>query len=295
MLTLDDAFAKFRTRLELSDREQGDVSRRHAEVRKVVANGLKIERDFLTGSYARWTKTKPLQDVDVFCVLHPDEKRYRDKHPRIILERVEELLIPAYGRDHVAIDGMAVRVDFGVSINAEGNTDDQVMSIDVVPAFSLNDHFEIPVEDGEWIETDPEIHARLAVDAHAAFDKQWKPLVRMIKKWNRHHGRPVHPSFLLEVMALELLVPPFGNELKFELKSFFADAADRISDEWPDPAGLGSAVSDGMSATEKDVARMSLLEAEALITQALSHARMGRNEEALRTWRSLFGPLFPLS
>lgn len=296
MLTLDEAFAKFKSRQELTEREQQDVSRRHTEVRTVVAKDLKIERDFLTGSYARWTKTKPLKDVDVFCILHADELGYRRKHPRVILERVEAILAPVYGDDRVTIDGMAVTVDFGVAVNKDDDTDGKVMSIDIVPAFPKNGHYEIPSEaDGDWIETAPEVHAELAVEAHSAYDREWKPLVRMIKKWNRHNGRPVQPSFLLEVMALDLLVPPFSGGYRYELKSFFADAAERIHDKWPDPAGLGPSVSGGMSDTQKDAARVALHQAEAEVTHAIGLARQGKNEEALRAWRELFGPQFPLS
>ncbi len=297
MLTLDEAFAKFKSRQELTEREQKDVSRRHREVRDVVAAGLRIERDFLTGSYARWTKTKPLKDVDVFCELHQDERAYRDRPPRAILERIESILAPIYGKDHVTIDQLAVTVDFGVPISAEDESDDKVLSIDVVPAFPLDDHYEIPdTSSGGWIETDPEIHAELAVDAHDAYQREWKPLVRMIKKWNRQHGRPVTPSFLIEVMALDLLVPPFSSGgYPYELKAFFASAVEHIHDQWPDPAGLGPAVGDGMTTAQKDAAHQALLDAEAMATRAILLARQGKHGEALRTWRALFGPQFPLS
>lgn len=296
MLTIDEAFAKFRGRQELRTREQEDVSRQHKDVRAEVKSGVKTDRDFLTGSYDRWTKTRPLKDVDVFFVLHEDERPYRDKHPREILRRIRKLLVPKYGEEFVTIDRMAVRVDFGVVVNPDDETDDKVMSIDAVPAFTKGDHYEIPDEtNGTWIETNPETHAQLAVDAHEAYAREWKPIVRMIKKWNRHQGRPVRPSFLLEVMALDLLVPPFSGGYPYELKSFFADAADRIHDTWPDPGGLGPAVSDGMTRTEKDAARQALLDATETATRAILQARQGKIGEALRTWRELFGPHFPLS
>jgi predicted nucleotidyltransferase len=296
MLSLDDAFAKFKSRQELTAREQADVSRRHLEVRQLVSGGLRVERDFLTGSYKRWTKTRPLSDVDVFCVLHKDEHGYRERHPSAILDRIETILSPVYGSAHVTADRMAVTVDFGVSVNEEEESDDKVLSIDVVPAFSLGDHYEIPdALLGRWIETNPEIHAQLAVDAQDAYDREWKPLVRMIKKWNREHGRPVKPSFLLEVMALALLVPPFSGGYPYELKSFFASAADRIHENWPDPAGLGPAVSSGMTTAEKGGAQQALLSAENTVTLAIRLALQGKNGEALRTWRGLFGPQFPLS
>jgi hypothetical protein len=296
MLTLEEAFAKFNSRQELTETEQQDVSRRHNEVRDILADGVKVERDFLTGSYARWTKTKPLKDVDVFCVLHEDERAYRRKHPSAILQRVEEILLPTYGRDHVTIDGMAVTVDFGVAVDEDEETDGQVMSIDVVPAFTKKDHYEIPdANDGDWIETNLEIHAQLAIAAQEAYQDKWKSLVRMIKKWNRQHGRPVTPSFLLEVMALELLVPPFSSGYPYELKSFFADAADRIHDVWPDPAGLGPNVSAGITARQKDAAQHALAKAQDDVTQAIRLGQQSKNGEALRAWREIFGPLFPLS
>ena len=296
MLSIDEAFAKFRSRQELTDREQADVSRRHAEVRDVVAADVQVKRDFLSGSYARWTKTRPLEDVDVFCVLHEDERPYRNKHPRAILDRFREVLARRYGDDRVQVDGMAVTVDFGVAVTADDESDDKVMSIEVVPAFPDGRHYEIPDQSRAiWIKTDPEIHAQLAVDAHKNFQHEWKPVVRMVKKWNRHRGYPVSPSFLIEVMAHQLLVPPFSGGYTYELKGFFASAADRIHEDWGDPAALGPEVNGNQPKAQKDAAETALRQAESTSTQAILSARRGRNGDALRAWRSLFGPHFPLS
>ncbi len=64
MLTIDEAFRKFKSRLELKPKEQKNASDRHTEVREFIRAKFAIERDFLTGSYARYTKTKPLKDID---------------------------------------------------------------------------------------------------------------------------------------------------------------------------------------------------------------------------------------
>jgi hypothetical protein len=100
---------------------------------------------------------------------------------------------------------------------------------------------------------------------------------------------------LIEVMALECLYGGWGGDFDREIQGFFATLADRIFDVWPDPAGLGPPISDGMDAARKTRARELLKAAERDATVAIDHARRGRNGEALKAWRALFGPKFPLS
>lgn len=295
MITVADAFKKFKSRLELTDREQKDASRRHQDVREHLRKQFDVERDFLTGSYARWTKTKPLKDIDIFSVLGEGERHYRDESPSRILEEFRRVLAPEYGEDKVSLGRRSVKVDFGVEV-ADDSAEDQVISVDVVPSFSSDSHYDIPdLTTGTWIATDPEVHADLATKANKSFSGEWKPLVKMIKKWNETAGSPIGPSFLLEVMALELFAPPFSGDYPYELKGFFATAAERIVDVWEDPAGLGPPVSDQMVSKGIAGAQTALLEAEGNATRALRAVQAGRNGGALRTWRELFGPRFPLS
>lgn len=234
MLTVADAFNKFKSQLEIRKTEQDDASRRQCRIREQVSADLDVRRDFLTGSYARFTKTRPLKDVDIFVVLNDSEGGYLDRPPMEILRRVREILVPHYDEDRVTIAGHSVRVDFGVKY--VDDVTEEVVSFDVVPAFDAKAGYRIPDRDrDEWIGTDPEVHAQKATDANKAFSDEWKPVVKMIKKWNDHHDKPVKPAFLLEVMALSLVCPPWGGSYPRELRQFFASAADRLHEEWPDP------------------------------------------------------------
>ncbi len=299
MLTANEAFRKFKSRLELNEREQRNASARHTEVRDFLNTKFEVVRSFLTGSYARHTKTKPLKDIDIFFELKEDEKHYRSKSPSVVIGDFYEALVKKYGNDAVRKQSRSVGVDFGVVINADDNTDYRVVSIDVVPAFAAGNDYEIPDDDsGRWIKTNPEIHASKATAAHQAFSNEWKGLVRMAKYWNnnaRHGEKPVKPSFLIEVMALQCLYGDWQGRFDYEIQGFLSTLADRIFDEWPDPAGLGPAISDGMDATRKRRARELLMAASSDATIAINLARRGRNGEALRAWRALFGPKFPLS
>lgn len=300
MITVDDAFRKFKSRLELNEREQKNASDRHNEVRDFMVSKFAIENHFLTGSYKRNTKTKPLKDIDIFFVLKSSERdTYRAKDPSVVLNAVRDALVEKYGAAAVRKQARSVNLDFGVVVDADDNTDYRVLSVDVVPAFAVGQDYEIPnTETGKWMKTNPKIHEEKAVAAHQAYSSEWKGLVRMVKYWNnnpRHGEKPVKPSFLIEVMALECLFGGWGGRFDYELQGFFATLADRVLDVWPDPAGLGEPVSNGMDAARKQRAQTLLRAASHEASVAIDHARSGRNGEALKAWRALFGPKFPLS
>ncbi len=117
----------------------------------------------------------------------------------------------------------------------------------------------------------------------------------MIKKWNQTAQEPVRSGFLLEVMALDLFVPPFSGGYPYELKGFFATAAARIGEVWADPARLGPPVSDQMDPAKVRTAVEALHAAEASVSRATRLTQSGRQGDALQEWRKVFGPLFPLS
>lgn len=300
MLNTEEAFAKFRSRLELNEKEQSDASRRQQEIRAHMDEEFHVDHDFLTGSYARHTKTKPLKDVDIFCVLGEDERHYRKKAPAVLLGAVESALAKKYGSGCVKRQRRSVSLDLGVKPDAEDKTDYRVVSFDVVPAFADDDDYEIPDTganggSGGWTKTNPRIHADKAVAAQQAYSSEWKGLVRMMKYWNNHHDKPIKPSFLIEVMALEVLHGGYGGERAREMQFFFAALAGRIHDTWNDPAGLGPPVSDAMDVTKQANAERALRAAEREAAIAIDLTRRGRQGDALRAWRNLFGPLFPLS
>lgn len=301
MLTIDEAFRKFKSRLELNERERQNAIKRHTEVREHMRERFSIDRDFLTGSYARYTKTKPLKDIDIFFVLKESERfKYREKAPNVVLDDFHAALVDKYGDNSVRRQGRSINVDFGVHIDAEDNTDYRIVSVDVVPAFVASDNYEIPCADtSKWILTNPQIHAQKATDAHQAFSSEWKGLVRMAKYWNNNprHGtdKPVKPSFLLEVMALECLHGGWQGRFDYEIQALFSTLADRVDEEWPDPAGLGEPISNGMDQARRERAKKLLQQASTDASNAIQLVKRGQTGEALKAWRALFGTKFPLS
>jgi predicted nucleotidyltransferase len=292
MSKVSDAFATFKSRLELTKTEQDDASRRQKDVRATVQASFDVDHDFLTGSYGRHTKTKPLKDIDIFVVLGAKEAERRKAHPKAVLDDLEKCLVDAYGRDQVVRDRRCITVWFEKR-NQTQHEDGKVVSLDVVPAFVSGKDYEIPDEQlGTWIKTNPATHNELTTAKNKALLGNWVPLVKMLKSWNRANGRPIEPSFLVEVMALDLVDGPF-NTFPDEARRFFAAAAASIEDTWSDPANLGPPVSDEMTTSKCVSARQALNAAEMAATRAYRAEKLGNESEAVRIWREVFGDFFP--
>ena len=294
MITVAEAFDTFRQRLELTKTERDDAQRRHSEVRECIRAGFQVDRDFLSGSYARNTKTKPLKDIDIIFVLGKDERHWRSKAPSAILAAFEDCLVKKYGRDYVEGGRRCVTVEFEKRYQTQ-HQDGKVLSIDCVPAFEADGHYEIPDGKlGKWIESDPEVHQEEATAKNKQLDGKWVPFVKMVKCWNRESAKLIKPMFLMEVMAQDLVDPPFNN-YPDEVQRYFSAMQVAIDQDWPDPAGLGPMVSDQMDANAKAAAKKALRDAERLAVQAMRAEQQGRTGEALQLWRQVFGSYFPTS
>src|SRR5580700_2080843 len=213
MISTAEAFDKFRRRLELSPTESKDASKRQTEVRECIRGGFDIKTDFLSGSYKRHTKTKPLKDVDVFFVLGQKEKSRRNKPPSEMLKAFDDCLKKQYtDPDQTEVCRRAVTVVFDKNYYPEDH-EGKVLSIDAVPAFeSGGDEYEIPDKvTGTWIKTNPEKHKEQATAKNEELEGYWVPLLKMAKGWNRANNRRIKPSFLIEVMAEELVEAPFST------------------------------------------------------------------------------------
>lgn len=292
MITVNDAFETFRQRLELSDTERADTIRKHNKVRDCIRGGFDIDRDFLTGSYDRHTKTKPLKDVDIFFVLGPNDKHWRSNPPSEVLDAFVARLRDDFGKDVVEPGRRCATVEF--EKNA-ADKEGKVLSIDAVPAVELDDCYEIPDRDlGKWIKTDPEVHAEKSTAKNKELDGKWVPLVKMLKRWNRSADKPIKPSFLVEVMAQSLVDGPFTS-YPSEVRRFFASALEGVHQEWKDPAGLGPAVSDQMTPELIKKAETALRQAETEASRAVRLSQQGKHGEALAVWAAIMGRYFPKS
>ena len=283
MSYVDDAFDKLKSNLEITKTESDLAQTRHQLVRDHIEGSWELVDHFLTGSYARHTKTKKLKDVDIFVVVDPDGPQgsmANGTGTAAVLE-LRDLLAGRWS--DLDADDNVVTINYG---------DEDVASYEVAPVFPrTGGGYSMPNGAG-WMDTDPQEQAELVTAKNKECNTKFVPFVKMVKGINREAGDPIEPAFLLEVMGLELVIEPFG-QYRDEIRFFLASVADRILDDWPDPVGLGPDINAGIGVARRrelsDVVRGWLGVAE----EALRLEYDGKERAAVETWRELFGWRMP--
>jgi hypothetical protein len=280
---VDQAFKGLKSNLEISQTEEELAIKRHHLIRDHVRTKWTLVDDFLTGSYARHTKTKKLKDVDLFVVVDADgpQAHLQDGTGSAAVQALCDVLSTRWsdvtGDDYVAT----------ISYSGE-----DVASYEVAPVFvRAEGGYWMPNGRG-WMATDPTVHAELVTAKNKECDAKFVPFVKMVKGINREADEPVSPSFLLEAMALELVLAPFGR-YQDEIRWFLASAADRITEDWPDPAGLGPALNRDMPHAKRAALAEVIRGWMAIAEDAIRWEDAGKERAAVEAWKSLFGWRMP--
>jgi len=281
---IDDAFDDLKSNLELSTTESELAQTRHNLIREHIEASWTLRDHFLTGSYRRQTKTKKLKDVDIFVVIDPNgpQGSLANGSGTAAISALRGVLATRW--DRLKTDDHVVIIEY---------SGEDVASYEVAPVFPRKGGgYKMPNGSG-WMDTDPTKHADLVTAKNKKCDDKFVPFMKMIKGINREADEPIDPSFLIEVMGLDLVLEPFGR-FRDEIKFFLASAADRITDDWADPAGLGPNVNAGMSQTRRQELSRTIRGWLSIAEEALLLENDGKDRAAVDKWRKLFGWRMPL-
>lgn len=281
MMTIAQAFQQFLQDLELRPAERDEASRQHTNLRQQLQKKLDVEDNFLSGSYARRTAIRPLNDIDVFLVLEATAELSTASAPQRVLQVVKSTLEAIYPGKSATLQSRSVNIEFsGTGI-----------AYDVVPAFSAGDEvYKIPDCDApKWIKTNPKIHRELSVEANERAGDKLKPLVKAVKHANNVHAGGAR-SFHLEALAWKILTSPPESNLA-GLRILLDGLVARICDPCPDPAGLGADIRP--STVKCQQAQAWLRKMATLAEEAETLAADGRTGEAHARMRELFGKVWP--
>ncbi|MBD1212655.1 MAG: nucleotidyltransferase [Dolichospermum circinale Clear-D4] len=202
---------------------------------------LYSEKDIYFGSFARRTKKRPLDDIDIMIALSPEGSIYYEYSTDFI-----QIYVPdsAYKLKRLCSDGTNKLNSIKV-INKFIALLDQVpqyqpadkhrnkeaatlklksydWNFDIVPCFfTASDYtgrtyYLIPDGKGNWKKTDPRIDRDRVTQVNQYHDGNILNLIRLMKYWNKRPTMPSMGSYLLENMILD-----FYPIIKYEKASSY--------------------------------------------------------------------------
>jgi hypothetical protein len=182
--TIDGSFAQYKTNLEITDRQEGLVSTRRANVVRALAEQLALHPEVsrVIGSWDRHTLTRYLseRDVDVMVILNYGTHKDWETPDGTVrsLDRFKAILDGAYPSTPTRRDRNCVTMQFSE------------FRLDIVPAFKYDTgYYEIPDSiRRQWIATDPVAFASRMTTVNKTMGDTFIPLVKMVKGWNRNEG-----------------------------------------------------------------------------------------------------------
>jgi hypothetical protein len=223
------------------------------------------------GSFARKTKIRPLDDIDVMIGLNAQGAIYYDNQTSPITIRVNPAsnltafcnentytlnsikvinkfirkceAVPQYARADLKRNGSAAVL----------NLKSSDWSFDIVPCFMTvfeangRNYYLIPDGSGNWKKTDPRIDRQRVKDVNSAHDGNVLNVLRIIKYWNRRPTMPSMSSYLLETMILDDYSAKTTTASQFvdlEIPSVLAHVATAVHYQVNDPKAIQGNIND---------------------------------------------------
>lgn len=268
---LDDTLAELAMQIEPTAAQRAGASRSHSAVRSSLDDGnigKRILDSELSGSYARHTAIRPLDDVDVLFFIDPKEWKTgwfeSLPSPESVLTTFHRAIKYRYPSSSVRMQRRSV----GLKLYH--------LSIDAVPAIVADrqDYIYVPdSETGTWILSAPRVHARAAAEVNKRTCGVFKPLVKLLKHWNGNLPEAARlKGFAIETIAVRLLaqlrcrsltdgalkffdfLAAFAGESRWKWDNDFGVSLGRWNFTWtiPDVAETGSNLAHNLTSDRRE-------------------------------------------
>lgn len=264
--------------ITVTDRQEENIKNSLSNIEghlKTKDNGLYVDETFTNGSWERDTIIRPLNDIDLFAVLN--REKWQDEHgnlpsPQSVLTKMKTYLngLSDY-KDKVCQDRPCVTIKLSDK------------NFDVLPSFSqLGGGYMIPAYDlSGWTFSDPEQLTKDLNDTHKQKNYKLKPVIKVIKHWNREFNGKLIPSYHVEEAAINM----------FKLNSFTNyEAAIRL---WFQNAEYNLYSHKFKSNDQYLTALNRIKKVKDKLIDAKKFYDEDEEDEATQIWKDVFGKEFP--
>ena len=272
------------------------------------------DKNLKFGSFARRTKIRELDDIDLMICLSAEGTRtYTEALDCIYIngndsDKNNELL--SYGTKYVNSTKVINRfisklADLNDYSKAEMHKNQEAATLkmksytwnfDIVPCFYAKDDFYlIPDGSGNWKKTDPRIDNERTTELNQKHNGNLLNLIRLVKYWNKRKVTISINSYLLECMILNIYDSIDTSDnwwIDIEFKNTLYKLSESIKKDVEDPKGIQGNINQFDWADRKKISD-ALYKAYKKAVEARSYEDDKKQKEAINKWREVFGSNFP--
>lgn len=277
------------------------------------------EHNIAYGSFARRTKKRPLDDIDLMVCLSAQGSTYdpfsapyritvgRDSNlhglchddttclnsTKVINKFIQKLsAVPQYSKADLKRNGVAAVI----SLTSYD------WCFDIVPCFMTTvesngrTYYLIPDGAGHWMKTDPRIDKNRVSTTNQLHEGNILNVIRIIKYWNRRPTMPSMPSYLLEQMILDYYDTRAGTASSFvdvEIPKVLDYIWFAIHASVSDPAGIKDDLNNLTWEDRQKISDQAKQDA-AKAHEARQLETDGDQSASIKKWAEVFGSKFPV-
>lgn len=268
------------------------------------------------GSFARNTKIRPLDDIDIMIVFDAqgcttdDISKIVGKIYPLYVNDSKAKLLPEYCDNNVLNSRKmieAIKKELGnipnyskadIHRNQEAVTlqlSSYEWNFDIVPCFYTKSGFYvIPDGNGNWKGTDPRIDKDRVIQANQRVNGALLPAIRLMKYWKKEHWGDEVSSYLFENFMIDwannLIIHP--STYPQLVKSALEALSSKIMMDYCDPKGFQGNINILDINTRRRLATMASQDVSKAST-AIQYEQNNMTEAAINKWIEIFGNEFP--
>jgi hypothetical protein len=280
---------------------------------------LYSEKDISFGSFARRTKKRPLDDIDIMVALSAEGGVYHeftDKIEIYVSQSAHKLKALCF-EGTTTLNSRKVINKFVSSLsqipqykkaevkrNMEAATLNLVSypwTFDLVPCFftskdwSNRDYYLIPDGQGHWKKTDPRIDRDRVSEVNQSHNGNVLNAIRLMKYWNRRPTMPSMSSYLLENMILDFYSTQYAKASQYvdlEVPKVLQYIQTSIFSSVNDPKGIQGNINQ-LSYEEKEKVSKRSYRDYLKALEARNLEEEGDHKLSITKWSEIFGEEFP--
>lgn len=296
-MNVNEAFDRYQHYVDADPADVKEALRRGRAFKTAFEELDEVDEVFISGSLARKTHRKPINDVDIVIVYNREAQPHWGQ-PGTSAEdalsdtgiKVNELLGATNGT-HERLVRLARPGNHAVKCFVDDPDDPDAFTADAMPAFRTDTGLLIPEKSSmDWVPSDPQYligQVRARTEGWAKYPRT----VRMLKVWAKSQRGIEINSLVMEILAFHFLRHD-GTMQPTAIKEFFVRAASYIEDEYEvvDPAGICGPIQRSL---DYDKLAQCLRDTATKAGAAWSKQVLDDHAAAIRLWGDVFGEGFP--